>query len=594
MTLEGWLTVGILIVMLGVMVSGRAGPDLAIMGALLMMLVLGIVEPAQAIGGFANPAVATIGLLYIVASGLKETGATSSVATRLIGRPRSAWQAQARLLAPVAGLSAFTNNTPLIAAMLPVLSSAARRAGIAASRLYMPLSFATILGGMCTLIGTSTNLVVFDLYEETRAGDPSMPAFGMFTLAKAALPAALIGLAYILIFGRRLLPAHEERLPGAGSPRQYMVAMRVEPGASIVGQSVERAGLRRLPGLFLSRIDRAEETITAVAPRELLEANDVLIFVGSLESVVDLQNTPGLAPVTDDSDEHLSDRSTMRLAEVVVSPASPLIGATIRDAAIRTRYGAVVIAAHRHGHRLTGRIGDIVIRPGDTLLLEAGPEFARRYRDSSEFTLVSELEGAAAPRFERAPIAVAILVGLVLVLTFRIVAPLTGAMAAAALMVLTRCCSGAQARASVDWPVLIVIGSAFGIGAGLEESGLAQVVADQLLVVAGGGSILAILILIYIMTLAFTMLVSNTAAAVLMFPIAIDAALAANIPILPVAVCVALAASADFSTPLGYQTNLMVMGPGGYRWTDFLRFGGPLTILVSIVTLTCISLFYVG
>lgn len=589
---EAWQTAGVIVMMLTAMVSGRIAADVAVMGALLMLLLLGIVEPAEAISGFANPAVATIGLLYVVAVGLKETGATTALTSRLLGQPTSIRQAQFRLLAPVGVLSAFTNNTPLIAAMLPVLSATARRAGIAASQLFMPLSFAAILGGMCTLIGTSTNLVVAGLLQEANKAGQEVPTFSMFTLARAGVPAAIVGMVYILVFGRRLLRANEERRPGSAVPRQYMTAMRVEQGSPIVGKTVEKAGLRRLPGLFLSRIDRGDAMISAVGPMEMLREGDTLVFVGDLDSVVDLQQTRGLTPVADESETISANRARQRLIEVVISPASPLIGSTIRDAAIRTRYSAVVIGVHRHGHRLDGRIGDITIRAGDTLLLESGLEFARRYRDSNEFTLVSELEGAAAPHFKRAPAAIGVLLGLIFALSFGVIDPMTGAMLAAALMVLGRCCSTSQARAGIDWQVLIVIGAAFGIGHALQNSGLAPMLADWLLAAAGSGGPVTILLLIYAATLGFTMLISNTAAAVLMFPVAMDAAREAHVNLLPVAVCVALAASADFSTPLGYQTNLMVMGPGGYRWIDFLRFGGPLSILVGLTVVASAATFY--
>ncbi len=585
---EAWLTAGVLLAMLAGLASGRVAPDLALGGALLLLLISGIIGPAEAIAGFANPGVATIALLYIVAAGMKETGAVRGMAARLIGQPRSTLDAQARLIGPIAALSAFTNNTPLVAAMLPVLDSTARRAGIAASRLFMPLSFAAILGGMCTLIGTSTNLVVHGLIKQHNALPDATPIreFGMFTVAWVGVPVMAVGLAYILVFGRALLPTREDPMSAEASAKRYMTEVRVERGSPVAGKNVEEAGLRHLPGLFLSRIDRGDRSITAVGPGERVREGDVLVLVGDLDSVVDLQSTRGLTPVTAESDEaNGGNRHSMKLIEAVVSPSSPLVGQTVRDAAIRSRYNAVVIAAHRFGHKLSGKIGDIVIHPGDTLLLEAGPDFASRYRGSSEFHLVSELEGAAAPRHARAPIAIGIMVALVAALSAGLLQPMVGAMAAAGLMIITRCCTGPQARASIDWSVLIVVASAFGIGNAMQASGLAPFLADRLIDVAGSGGPVAILAAIYVLTVVFTMLMSNTAAAVLMFPVAIDAASVAGIDALPVAVLVAIAASADFSTPLGYQTNLMVLGPGGYRWIDFTRFGTPLTLLAGAVAI---------
>ncbi len=601
MTWEAWFTAGSLALMLATLASGRVATDIAVLGVVLLLLLAGVLTPGEAIEGFANTGLATIAFLYVCATGLTETGATAGISARLMGRPKSELGAQTRLVLPVAVISAFTNNTTLVAAVLPVLDGAARRAGIAASRLFMPLSFAAILGGVCTLIGTSTNLVVAGLLTRHNAAHPDhiVSTFGMFTLSAAGVPVAMVGLAYMLVMGRRLLPDRRSDEPGAAgvgseeddSQKQYMTAMRVEPGSPLIGRTVEAAGLRHLPGLFLGRIDRAEETIIAVAPTQRLLEGDTLIFVGRLESVVDLQKFRGLAPVVDEL-EHRTNRPTRRLVEAVVSASSPLIGQTIRDAGIRTRYGAVVVAVHRHGHRLEGKIGDIRVRPGDTLLLEVGSDFTRRHRDSIEFHLVSELEGAAAPRHSRAPIAVAVMAALIAALTFNLVDTMTGAMAAAGLMVLTRCCSPGQARKGMDWPVLIVVGASFGLGRALEKTGLADSVAHQVVHWTQGGGPVAILGTIYALTVLFTMFISNVAAAVLMFPVAMEVARTQGMSIVPLAVCLAIAASAEFTTPLGYQTNMMVMGPGGYRWSDFARFGGPLTIVCGLVCVAVCAFAY--
>lgn len=593
MNWEAWFTAGLLAAMLVTLASGRVATDIAVLGAVLLLLLAGVLTPGEALEGFANTGLATIAFLYVCATGLTETGATAGISARLMGRPKSVLGAQTRLVLPVAVISAFTNNTTLVAAMLPALDGLARRTGIAASRLFMPLSFAAILGGVCTLIGTSTNLVVAGLLTRHNAAHPDqvVPTFGMFTLSAAGVPVALAGLAYMLVMGRRLLPDRRDDEPGVGSPKQYMTAMRVQGGSPLIGRTVEEAGLRHLPGLFLGRIDRTDETVTAVAPSERLLEGDTLIFVGKLDSVVDLQKFRGLVPVVDEG-EGQPNRPSMRLVEAVVSASSPLIGQTIREAGIRTRYGAVVVAAHRHGYRLAGKIGDIVIRPGDTLLLEAGADFMRRHRDSIEFHLVSELDGAAAPRHSKAPIALLIMGALIAALSLKLVDTMTGAMTAAGLMVLTRCCTPGQARKGMDWSVLIVVGASFGLGRALEKTGLADSVAHQVVHWTQGGGPVAILGTVYALTVLFTMVISNVAAAVMMFPVAMEVARSQGMAFLPLAVCLAIGASAEFTTPLGYQTNLMVMGPGGYRWSDFARFGGPLTILCGMVCVAACAIVF--
>ncbi|MEM8836075.1 MAG: SLC13 family permease [Planctomycetota bacterium] len=588
---EAWTLLGLIGLMLGALASGRFGVDIVMVGILALLLLLGIVGPTQAVSGFGNPALWTVALLYVVAGGLRETGAITALTTKLIGRPKSARGATARIAAPVAALSAFANNTPIVASFLPVIDTLSRRSGIPASKLYMPLSFAAILGGTCTLIGTSTTLVVHGQILEhnediKRQGGELLPVMGMFTIGAVGVPLTIIGAAYVLLLGDKLLPARGHAGLDAQNARQYQTAMRVEPGSPVVGKSVEAAGLRHLPGLFLSRIERADETIIGPEPEEALRGDDVLVFVGILDSVVDLQKIRGLVPLAHEERAAGEDepRSMRRLVESVVSNSSPLIGRSIRDAGFRTRYGAVVVAVSRQGHTVPGKLGDIVLRPGDTLLMEVGVSFTKRFRQSRDFHLVSELDDAASPRHDRAWIATVILGGLVILISTEVLSPLVGAAAAAAGMVLTRCCTGPQARSSIDWTVVVVIGCAFGIGRAMESTGLANSVAGLLVDAAMPLGPIALLAAIYVVTLLFTMFITNNAAAVLMFPIALAASQEAGLGFMPFAIALAVAASAEFSTPIGYQTNLMVMGPGGYRWLDYTRFGLPLTVLGGVVT----------
>lgn len=586
--------VGLLVVMIGLLLSGKVGTDIVLMGVLTGCIVLGLVEPTQALAGFSNQAVITVALLYVVAAGMKETGATAMLTNRLLGRPKSPLETQVRLLLPVAGVSAFVNNTPIVAMLLSTLGGVARRGNFPASRLFMPLSFASILGGVCTLIGTSTNIVVAGLLVEndtvTPAGEPIR--FGMFTLTAVGLPIAAAGLAYMLIFGRILLPDRTDPKTAANHPkREYMVAMRVSDESPLVGRTIEQADLRSLRGLFLSRIDRADSTIVAVSPDEVLRAGDVLNFVGELDSVVDLQKRRGLIPITDEQGV-AENRPNLILIETVVANTSGFIGRSIRDSGIRTRYDAVVVAVHRRGHRLTGKIGQIVLQAGDTLLLEANKDFMDRHSESRDFYLVTTRSTNATPRHDRAWVAIAILAALVLAISLGLVSTLVAALLAAGLMVVLRCCTGPQARANVDWQVLITIGAAFGVGAAMTQTGVAANIAHEIVGAAEPIGPRAVLASIYILTVVFTAVMTNIAAAVLMFPVALGVATETGLNPLPFAVVIAIAASCEFSTPIGYQTNLMVMGPGGYKWLDYTRFGGPLTILAAAITILLAPMVY--
>jgi di/tricarboxylate transporter len=424
----------------------------------------------------------------------------------------------------------------------------------------------------------------------------------MFTLAKVGLPIALVGVAYILIFGRRLLPDRINPIEDAGTHGHgYHAALKVSPGSPIIGKTVEAANLRNLPGLFLSRIERSDDSVIAVSPREIIEAEDVLVFVGQLDSVVELQQIKGLVPSTSEAHEQNDEaaqgpdyRPNLRIVEAVISNNSSMVGLTIRQSGIRTRYGAVVVAVRRQGQQIPGKLGEIRMRPGDTLLLEAPPGFGDRFGGSGDFYLVNERFTPASLRHERAWVAMAILALLVTVLTFGVLPPMTAAMLAAGLMVLTRCCTGPQARGGVDFSILTVIGASFGIGQAMINTGLAQDISHFILESFSGMGPWALLACVYALTSIFTATMTNNAAAVLMFPIAIGLAIEGQLNPMPFVVAITVAASCEFSTPIGYQTNLMVMGPGGYKWLDYTKFGGPLTILCGVMCVVLAPMMFGG
>lgn len=592
MTAQAWVTAAVVAGMMAVLASNRLGADLVMLGALAVLLVTGVIGPADAFSGFANEGLLTVAFLYVVVAGLRQSGVVARVATRLLGRADSAFQAQLRVVGPVAALSAFVNNTPLVAVYLPLVSSLARRSGIAPSQLFLPLSYAAILGGVCTLIGTSTNVVVNGLIlEYNRAGaGPALTPFGMFTLSPVGVPVAMAGVLYMLLAGRRFLPARTASHAREVEQRDYTVALRAEPGAPVVGLALEAAGLRHLSGLFLAHIERHHDVLHAVGPDEIVRAGDVLVFVGVRASVVELHQIQGLVPVA--WEPAAGARHDRRLIDAVISPSSPMVGQTIRDGGFRTKYGGVIVAVHRRGERLAGKIGDIRLRAGDAVLIEAPPGFAVRHEHSTAFHLVSGPDGPLLPRHHRVWLAAGIFAAFVLLSTTGWMATLTAAMLAAGAMLLLGCTDLTVARQTVDWPVLVVIGAGIGVGKAVEASGLAAVVSTAVLGLTAGGGPVALLTGVYALTWGLTSVLSNTAAAVLVFPVALRAAQASGVAFEPLAMAIAIAASCEFTTPIGYQTNLMVQGPGGYRLGDYLRFGGPLTVICGLVAVTLLAAFY--
>jgi di/tricarboxylate transporter len=587
MTPEAMLTIAVVAAILLTLAFTSIGPDLVMVAALTALLTAGVFDrPADALAGFGNEGLLTVGVLFVVAAGLRETGGMAWVAQRLLGRPRTVVAAQARMMIPAAAMSSFMNNTPLVAMLLPVVLDWAKKLGMSASRFMMPLSFATILGGLCTLIGTSTNMVIYGLLAEATG-----EKLGMFGVTPIGLVCAVAGIAWMLAFGRRLLPERRPAIGPEADAREYTVEMLVEPGGALVGKSIEEAGLRHLPGAYLMEIEREGEAIPAVGPEKRLHADDRLVFVGVVDSVVELQRIRGLRPATDQVFKLRAHRDKRCLVEAVVSDSAPLLGRTIRDGRFRNVYNAVVIAVARNGERIRGKIGDIVLRTGDTLLLETHSDFADAHRNSRDFYLVRRLDDSSPVRHDRAGVAVAILAGMVLAAGTGVLSMLNAALVAACLMLLARCVSGPIARRSIDWQVLTVIGASLGVGKAMEVSGAAQVVVDAFLGLANGNPWLA-LVIVYGVTMVFTELMTNNAAAALVFPVAMSTAQTLGVSHLPFIYAIMIAASCGFATPIGYQTNLMVFGPGGYRFRDFLVFGGTLNLVVWAVAVAFIPLIY--
>jgi di/tricarboxylate transporter len=603
MSIDAWYSLGVLALVFYLLAASRLSADLVLIGGVVLLLAKGILSTGDALAGLANEAVASVGVLFVVSAGVRDTGGVTWLAERLFGRPKSAQSAIWRLMIPAAAASAFMNNTPLVAMLIPAVSDWAKQCRIAVSKLMIPLSYAAILGGTCTLIGTSTNLVVNGLVIATAkqlASNPKseisnlkLPAegLGLFDITWVGLPACIVGIGFIAIASRWLLPDRKPPISNLDDPREYTVEMMVQADCPLVGKSIEEAGLRSLPGVFLAEIDRADEVMPAVSPSVRLRAGDRLVFVGIVESVVDLRKIRGLAPATDQVFKLNSPGSQRCLIEAVVSNSCPIIGKTIREGQFRKVYDAAVIAVARNGERLRKKIGDIVLRPGDTLLLEGHPSFADRHRNSRDFFLVSRLENSQPPQHEKALVALIVLAGLVAVVATNVLPILNASLIAAALMLLFRCTNITEARRSIDWEVLLAIAASFAIGKALEKTHAADAIGSTLIGLAQGNPWFTLAV-VYGVTLLATEIITNNAAAALMFPLAMSTAASLNVSPMPFVIAVMMAASAGFATPIGYQTNLMVYGPGGYKFSDYVRLGVPLDLLIWAVTVVLTPIFF--
>ncbi|MEM6958482.1 MAG: SLC13 family permease [Myxococcota bacterium] len=585
--MQAWTTLATVAVMMVLMSLDLAAPDLVLVGGLTALMLAGVLEPQEAFSGFSSPALATIAALFVVAAGARETGALDYAARRALGTPTSVRGAQMRIMAPVALLSAFVNNTPVVALFVPLLKRWAKQIGQPVSYVLMPLSYAAILGGMCTLIGTSTNLLVAGLYEAQ-----TDRTLGMFVTTPAALPVLFAGIAYMVLASPRLLAARRGIDDVLSNAKEYAIAFRVEPTSPLVGETIEES-LRSLPKLFLFELEREGQVYPAVRPNERLRAGDVLVFAGIvIDAAVDLRRL-GLVPAADQLAK-LAGRSERTWVEAVVASAAPIVGRSIREARFRTAYNAAVIAVHRQGERVSSKVGDIVLAAGDVLLIEASPSFVQRYRSDPNFVLVSRVAGSEPPKREKAGVAVLLIVAMVALAATGAVHLLIAALLCAAGMLLFRCIDGGAARRALDLRVIVTIGAAIGVGSAVESSGAARLIADALTSVTAPYGPLALMAGLFAVTAALSAFVYTATAAAVMFPIAAQAAESASLPLAPIAVLLMMAACSAFSTPIGYAANLMVYGPGGYRFSDFLKVGLPLQFIVGVVTVVCVYYFYLA
>lgn len=586
MDFHAWVTVGVALGVVALLASDRFSPALIMGGGLTVLLLTGVLDEKQALGGFSSDAPITVAALYILAHAVEVTGAFDRVTDRAFGSRKAADEigigAQRRQLSRVAfpamTASAFLANTPLVGMLAPRVVAWCRRTGRSPSRYLMPLSYAVIFGGCITLIGTSTNLVVSDLLT-----DAGMPPLDVFEITPIGLPVALIGVALIVLLAPLLLPRRETPVEDLGENlREFTVEMLVAPSSPLAGTTVEDAGLRNLEGVYLIEIERHGRVVAPVAPFLVLQEGDRLVFAGNVGRVLDLERIQGL---TSAQERHFSAVGGDRqFHEAVVAEGSPLVGRTVKQSNFRGRYGAAVVAIHRAGSRVPGKLGEVRLLPGDVLLILAGGDFAHRWRDAQDFLLVATLGENRPLRREKARIVQVLALGLVVAAGTGFMDLLQVSLVVAVTLIATRCLTTTEARNAIDLEVILLMASSFGLGIALQQTGVADKVAALIVAVSDGFGDVGILAGILIATMLMTELLSNNAAAVLMFPIALATAERTGMQPRPLAIAILFGATLSFLTPIGYQTNTMIWGMGGYRYRDFSRLGAPIT-LVTLATL---------
>jgi di/tricarboxylate transporter len=579
-------------------------PEIVMLAALLMLVCFQVVPLKDALQGFSNPAMLTIAGLFVIGGGLQATGAVEYLSRWLLGKPKQGTPLL-RLIGPVAALSSFMNNTPLVAFFMPIFVHVARKLRVSPSKLLIPLSYAAVLGGTCTLIGTSTNFVIDGALRAA-----NMPGLGMWEMAWIGVPVTIVGLLYLVTVGQRLLPDRTDLLEYAEShPREYTLELIVRPACPLIGQTIRQSGLRELPGIYLYAIEREGTRISPVSPDQPIQVDDILCFSGVVSTILDAQRIRGLEPVehhpmvdkylaepesdSRDSLEGLPPRPAPRsgsiLCEAVISPTSPLIGTTVKATDFRSRYNASIVAVHRSGEKLQQKIGQILLTAGDTLLIDAPDDFTKRWRNSRDFILVSGLEDSAPVAHRQAWVSLIIFLGVVIGMTCFTEQATLVALSGATLTILLGCISAREAQRAIDLPVLLLIATALGVSKALDSSGAAEWIATYLLAWAQPFGKVAVLAVIVLITGLLTELLSNNACAALMGVLGMATAQQLGMDPRPVLIAVAATSSYGFATPIGYQTNLMVLGPGGYRMSDYLKVGIPLDIICWTLTVLVVA-----
>lgn len=599
MTAQGFFVLAIIILMIAALAKEVMRPGLVLFSALIILMIFGSVNAKEVLAGFSNKGMITVGILFVVSEGIKQSGALNRLAITFLPKRRGNIRLLFfRLMFPISFMSAFLNNTPIVIIFAPIVKKWAEDLNLSSQKFLIPLSYATILGGVCTLIGTSTNLVVHGLML-----DNGMTGFSMFELGMVGVPLAFAGYLYMSYIGVHLLPGNKNfiRRP-LSDQKDYYYELIVPEGSPLVGQILKNGRSKDLKGFDIIQIERDNVKLEGKTVGLTIEANDNLLVAGKssgLEIIKDLKSVriKGLELL-----KGQINTSELKQYEAVLAPRFPGIGKTIIEFNFFDHYQAIIVAVHRNGERITSNLRSLRLREGDNLVLLTTDRFIKNWGDSKIFYLTTYIrdhqENTAKSKKWLALTILALMIAGATATDYlpkfeHVQADMFFFSAVAAmLMIWLKIVPHQKYTKAISWDILITIACSFGISKAMQNSGLADGIALTAINFAKNWGPVGVLACIFLITTIFTELITNNAAAAISFPIAMAAANQMGIDPKPFFVAICIAASASFATPIGYQTNLIVQGIGNYKFVDYVKVGLPLNILMFIISIILIPLFW--
>lgn len=583
----------VIIVILFILISlylELLGATFTFLVAVIILGFFGVLTPREILSGFANEQIAVIIMLLLFGDIIRRTAVIDNMFEKIFSGAKSYKGFLSRMMLVVAGFSAFLNNTPLVAVMMPYVNNWSKRNEIPPSKFLIPLSYAAILGGCATLIGTSTNLIINGLVVDQDIVQNLEP-LNIFDFVWVGVPMIIIGYLYFMFWGYRLLPERKHPLDDIqGTNRNYLIETQIRKKSRLIGKNIGESGLRDLKGLYLVEIQRNEKKIFVVSNNLVLAESDILVFAGNTDKVTDLIDRDlGLSIP---SVGMLRRKKKTEIVEIVISHNSSLINKSLKKINFRANFDAAVIGVHRNEGRIESKLRDVVLKAGDVLLLYSGDDFISRSRDTSDFYYISKVKTYQRFEWYKIPILVGGLVLSIILSALHIIPLFMGLIVLLLASLVMKVTNPKDLPKGIDYDLVLIIVMSLALGTAMIKSGAADLIANFFINIFLPFGKIGIIFGIYLITAFMGAYITNKAAVAIIFPISLTMAVNLELPYMPFILVVAYAAAANFMTPVGYQTNLMVYGPGGYSFKDFFKVGFPLTMIYMVVTVTILSLIY--